>query len=162
MAWSGELTTTEAAQFAGVSRQHLVDLCDRGVLPHRKVGTHRRLRVEDVTSYLGSPCAGIPTLTRKERISLAIHCFVAAELLKHEARTRAHALRNLETMRQANRDGAATEYLDEWERLLNGPTEHILETLTSLSHRARDLRNVTPFAGVISDARRRGLIETIK
>jgi hypothetical protein len=64
-------------------------------------------------------------------------------------------------MRRANKDGAATEYLDAWQRLLDGPLEPILATLTSLTHEARDLRNVSPFAGVVPDARRRRVIETI-
>jgi excisionase family DNA binding protein len=48
---NAELTTVEAAEVLNVSRPFVIKLLDEKKIPFRKVGKHRRIRMEDVMAF---------------------------------------------------------------------------------------------------------------
>ena len=65
------LTTAEAASMLGISRQFLVNLLEAGEIAHHKVGTHRRIYVQDVMKY---------KVKRDDRRKKTLRELVAAEV----------------------------------------------------------------------------------
>jgi excisionase family DNA binding protein len=46
-----EVTTQEAAALLGFSRPHMVKLLEEGQMEYKKVGKHRRVKLDDVLKY---------------------------------------------------------------------------------------------------------------
>lgn len=63
-----EVTSSEAARMLGMSRPTLIGLLDRGELPYRLVGTHRRLPLGAVLDYKARSAAAVRVARREERL----------------------------------------------------------------------------------------------
>lgn len=150
------LTTGEAAALLGVSRQQVVDLCTEGQLPHSWAGKHRRLRRRDVESL----AEGNRRMTRDQVRSLLLSHAVAGHVATDPDGTRAVARTNLQRMLEATPRGGARVWLQEWARLLDGPLIDLLSALTSPTPRSRELRQNSPFAGVLTDQERTQILHT--
>jgi excisionase family DNA binding protein len=46
-----ELTPSQAAEVLGVSRTHFMRIAQKGEIPYRMVGSHHRMRLEDILKY---------------------------------------------------------------------------------------------------------------
>jgi excisionase family DNA binding protein len=150
------LTTGEAARLLGTSRQHVVDLCSRGALPFESVGRHRRVRRSDVLAFQRHRKTG--GLTRDQLRSLWLHRAVVGKLLANPGRALMLARRNLRKLQQVHPRGRAARVLAEWEQLLDGSVEAIAEVLTSKDQRSVELRQSSPFAGLLSERERASVL----
>lgn len=146
------MTTGEAARLLGSSRQHVVDLCERGILAYTTVGSHRRVRRADVEAMLR------PELTRDQLKALWLHRAVAGHLVSDPRGVLSKAQRNLDKLRQIHPHGMAAVWLDRWQTTLNVGVEAVLDALTSGSAQAVELRQNSPFAGVLPEAERRAVL----
>jgi transcriptional regulator with XRE-family HTH domain len=94
-------------------------------------------------------------LTREERRSLFLHRAIAERLASDPERVLERARATLRRMLE--RRSPAGPLLVEWTQLLQRPTAELIEVLIDPAPHARELRHVTPFAGVFS-ARERAAI----
>jgi excisionase family DNA binding protein len=62
----GALTTTQAADLLGMSREGVAQLVDRGELRGFRVGTHRRIRREDLDAFVRARRGTAPPITLDE------------------------------------------------------------------------------------------------
>ncbi len=150
------ISTGEAAELLGVSRQHVVDLCDRELLDSVRIGRHRRIRRSAVLEVLPAPAR------RDVERLLWLHGAVAGRLVLDPDRVIAKAKANLSRLRSIHPRGGIAALLAEWSRILDQGVDAVFETLTSRSPRAAELRQSSPFAGVLPEATRRQVLDAFQ
>jgi excisionase family DNA binding protein len=147
------LKTGEVARLLGVSRQHVVDLCDRGAIEHVRVGTHRRVPRHEIDRILGN------RLTREEEKSLRLHQALLTPMLAEPDAVISKARDNLGRWQSMHRSDAMTaRYFEKWRQVLDSGLDAIVDAVISPSPEARELRQNSPFAGVLPDETRRQVI----
>src|ERR1700687_4180619 len=151
----GLITTGEAATMLGVSRQHVVDLCDRGQLGCERTPVHRRLRRNDVEALRRRS-----QLTREEMRSLWLNRAVAARVAHDPVGTMARARQNLDRFERIHEGTSVTTWLERWRRVLDDGPEAVMEVLTSTAPEAAELRQNSPFPGVLPEEERRSVLNS--
>ena len=144
------VTQAELAFAAGTS-QPTVAAYEAG----RKSPTLRTLRKLARGVGLEVEISFTPTMTREDRRSLFLHQAIAEQLRRSPERALRTAHRNLRRMLDGHPE--ASPLLDEWARILEAPVEQVIATMTDPSEPARQLRQVTPFAGVLTAEQRAGV-----
>lgn len=151
------LTTGEAARILDVSRQHVVDLCDRGDLPSTRVGSHRKIRRVELMAITG------PDLTYEQEKSLWLHRVVLGALALDPVGVLRAARENVARWKQVHRpDGMSVKYLDQWSKTIDAGVDPVIAALTSTSEQAIELRQNSPFAGVVSDEQRQQALRAFR
>ena len=153
------LSQTALANAAGTSQPTVATYESGRVTPN--VSTLIRLLEACGCTLVVVPAADAPRWTRVEEKSLAIHRRIAARLLEDPDRTIKKARRNLALLRSADR-GQSARLLDDWNDLLGRPTDEIVTAMLARTQHAIDLRQMTPFAGVITDAERIKALQSVK
>lgn len=153
------LSTGEAAILLGSSRQHVVDLCESGQLANVKIGKHRRIERDTIDAFLRVP-AFRPGLRREQLASLWLHRAVAGRVVQDPANVLARARANLDLLSREH--PSAGPWLDAWRRAVDGGPENVLQALTSPAESAVELRQNSPFAGVLDEAERRRVLDAFR
>jgi transcriptional regulator with XRE-family HTH domain len=141
------LTQAELAKAAGTSQPTVAAY--EGGRKSPTLGTLRRL-AEAVR--LEASVAFHPPMTREERRSLLLHEAIAERLREQPTEVIDKARGTLERM--AAGTAGTSQAIREWRVLLDRPLEDLVPVLVDPSPWARELRHVTPFAGVLSAAER--------
>lgn len=142
-----EVTQSELARAAGTSQPAIAAYETGSKSP-------RLSTVERLAESVGKEAVVVfvAPLTREDRRSLAVHQAIAKRLRRDPETVLRAAEENLERMRKQHPH--ASGLVNEWCDILSRPIESIIETMVDPSVHARDLRQVTPFAGVLTTAER--------
>ncbi|EUA10775.1 DNA binding, excisionase family domain protein [Mycobacterium kansasii 732] len=140
------LRTGEVASRLGVSRQHVVDLCNQGKLPHIMVGAHRRIPEQAVMSKFVN--TRDPRSDGKQQ-SLWLHAALIPKLVHTPDAVLGIARRNLDKQRERG-SARSTAYIREWESILDAGVGRVIEAFLDPSDHGATLRSCTPFTGVLS------------
>ena len=117
---------------------------------------HRRLLRSEVEA-LARPRRGV---TREELRSLWLNRAVAGHLARDPQRVLMRARRNLERFSQIHSGSTVEHWLKRWQNVLDQGPEAVMETLTSTTPEAADLRQNSPFAGVLPQRERRAVLNS--
>jgi excisionase family DNA binding protein len=153
MRTSDLLAVGEAAILLRTTRQRILDLCARGLLPYVSVGAQRRIRRADVEALIET------ALTREQLEQLWLHQAIAMKFVANPFVLLATAMANLRRLRALHAESA--EWLDRWQIVLDDGPGAVLDALTSPVDYAVRLRQMSPFAGVLSEVERRNVLDTL-
>jgi len=150
-----DLTQAELAEAAGTS-QPTIAAYEAG----RKSPTLRTLHRLARVVGLEATIAFYRPMTREERRSLHLHRAIARRLEESPELVLARAQDTLLLMRGKHPE--AEQLFREWEVLLDRPVSELLPALIDPSPRGRELRQVTPFAGILTAEERTGVYRSFR
>lgn len=98
--------------------------------------------------------AGARLRARRRRRSLGLAAAIASEVRRDFPRARQVAAENLERMGAVVGANRSRQWLHEWETILGAGPEAVRSALLALGPEGHDLRQMQPFAGLLSEETR--------
>lgn len=151
------LRTGEVARQLGVSRQHVVDMCESGQLPFQRVGVHRRIQQKDVDRLRQRPAAR-SSLTREGLRSLWYHRAVAGHVAQDPDRALEFGRRRLRQLLDIHPHGMSNQWLRQWESLLERGPEAVMSAITSDDPLGQELRANSVLIGLLTQGERASIL----
>jgi len=149
------LTQTALARRAGTS-QPTIAAYEAGA----KSPTWRTLERLAAAASSELVVRAVRPMTREDRRSLAWHRALVRHLERRPEETLAIARRNLSAWLENGRSGRAL--LERWERWLELPTPDLVLLTLDPGPVGREMRQTSPFAGVLSAAERAQVLEAFR
>lgn len=121
----------------------------------RKIADQLQVSPSVAQAQLQNAAARRPKSTRRdERIPYELHVLVFLRLEENPQEIKALALKNLDRMESKSRAPIARSWLRDWRSLINGPIDELRKAMLADTEVARELRQLSPFAGAISQDER--------
>jgi len=95
----------------------------------------------------------------ENRVQLELHRTLLGKLLTDLGPAREVAQRNIERMRDSVRGAQAQSWLNEWAELVDEAGPRLVDVFIGEDERSIDLRQVSPFAGMLTQEEREAAIE---
>lgn len=146
-ALAGTSGPTVAAYESGTKEPRL------STLQRLAAGADRHLYVRLVAGSRGAA-----QRARRERRSLAIAAATAAAVAEDFSAARALALENLGKAEHVIGDNAALRWVTRWREILDGGPVAVQDALLETTDRGHDMRQMTPFAGLLTEEARRAAL----
>lgn len=100
-------------------------------------------------------------MLKKHRLHLELHRQVVKHLTREPEHVLAVGRSNLSNLRNNVVGDLGRTWVTEWERLLEGPLDDIVFACTSEDEKYVDLRQVTPFSGVLDEGERMQVLHQV-
>jgi transcriptional regulator with XRE-family HTH domain len=146
-----ERTQTELARASGIAQGDISKI-ERGMVG-ATMSTMTRL-----AEALDYEVALVPALTREDRVTLALHQRIATRLLEDPDRVLGLATDRLRRWRK-EQPAHTQPWVATWDGIVRLPPRVIADLIVDRSGFARELRQTSPFVGVLTDAERRTAIK---
>ena len=104
-----------------------------------------------------------PSITREQEKSLWLHRALLGALMIDPRGVLQTAQGNIARWRTVHRpDGMSVRYLGQWQQVIDDGVDVVARVIVGMDERSCELRQNSPFAGVLSEAERRQVLRSFR